>query len=619
MASNALPAGATNGWEVGSHAGFLTEERDPAALEALAALPTNDWNEARAWGNHADAGYLTEEKDVAGLAAAAAAQSNLNAHAGSPDEHGLSAIRTELAADADALADHSEAIAAVGAVASNALPAGATNGWEVGSHAGFLTEERDPAALEALAALPTNDWNEARAWGNHADAGYLKESGIASTLKVANLTAMNLWIADPTSSETNGVVGMEYDPSNDGWTVAGRHSFGGAMAKWDASVATQHVGNVGIQGRLALGTNLARISMPSATNTYTNAEIALHAVDGGILIESKNPLPYPWSETPAYIHLGYDARATLGRASLWLNSYGYTLYGQTFDASADIYFGVGTNMTDEAMRWSICSRPTNGFGQHDNDGQLAIFEGTKAGLTGQGGRRFAIFPGTGNGKSGPIVMGFDDRFPNPYPNSNDTLNVIDYSRNPQFHLEGRTNRTTTARPRIKLSAAGNEATLTMIGSNGNFAVSLNGTNHLGITATGGVWVGRFALGTNAAVSNWPASGGGTLTGLVFNGTAADVAGGNAVLSYHPPSRIVSGDCVAESNDFAIGGDTAEADVAIVLPDLGSDFSSLLIRKFSAANALAIRRGTNVLEVLYGDGDARVYDWWPARTNWFRRN
>ena len=599
-ASNALPASATNGWEVGSHAGLATGT--PIYVET-----------------HAAAGYLTAEEDVAGLAAAAAAQSDLAAHAESQDAHGLPEIRAGLAADGAAIASNSTAIVAVGAAASNALPASATNGWEVGSHAGLLTAEQDLAALDALAALPTNAWNAAYAWGDHATAGYLTNNGTANALAARNLTATKLWIADPAQGGTNGVVGMEYDSSDDGWTVAGRSSFEGAMAKWDQSVSTQHVGNIGLKGRLALGTNVAKALMPSATNTYTNAEIALHAVDGGILLESKNPLPAPYAETPAYIHLGYDARAALGRASLWLNSYGYELYGTRYDASADIYFGVGTNMTDETMRWSLCSRPTNGYSTHDNDGQLAVFEGAKAGLPGQGGRRFAIFPGTGNGKSGPIVLGNDDRYPNPYPNTNDTLNVVDYSRHPQFHLEGRTNATTTSRPRIKLSAAGNEAAITFIGTNRNLTVSLNGTNRLGITATGGVWMGQIALGTNAAVSNWPAGGGGTVTGLTFNGVAADVSGGNAVLSYPPPSRIVAENYVVQARDYAIGADTAADDVEVTLPDMGTNFTSVFIRKFSGANELAIRRGMDVLDILHGDGDGRAYDWWPTRTNWYRRN
>ena len=380
-------------------------------------------------------------------------------------------------------------------------------------------------------------------------------------------------------------------------------------------VATQHVGNVGIIGRLGIGTNAVAVTIPPRTNF----SVGLQMVNSGLLIESKDrPLQSPALAGPAYIALGYDTRE-FGRASLWLNSYDYMVNGTNYDASSDIYFGTGTNMTDATLRWSICSRPTNQGWGHDSDGQLAIFEGNGAGETNISGvRRFAIFPDKG-GRSGPIVMGYDDRNPVPYPDANDTLNVVDYSRNPQFHLEGITNATTIARPRVKMSAGGNEAALTMIGSNGNFAVALNGTDYLGITATGGVWVPSLALGTNAAVSNWPAGGGGTVTGLTFNGVAASVSGGNAVLSYPPPSRIVAEDYVVQANDYAVGADTAEGDVAVTLPAMGSDFASVFIRKFSGANALTIWSGAVLLDTLSADGDSRAYDWWPDRTNWYRRN
>ena len=380
-------------------------------------------------------------------------------------------------------------------------------------------------------------------------------------------------------------------------------------------VATQHVGNVVLDGRLAIGTNAMSGTIPPRTNF----SVGIQMVNAGLLIESKNrPLQSPAIASPAYIALGYDARE-FGRASLWLNSYGYMVNGTNFDASSDIYFGTGTNMTDDSLRWSICSRPTNQGWGHDSDGQFAIFEGNGAGETNiSGTRRFAIFPDKG-GRSGPIVLGFDDRNPSPCPDTNDTLNVVDYSRHPQLHLEGITNATSTSRPRIKLSAGGNEATMTLIGSNGNFAVSLNGTDHLGITSTGGVWASSLALGTNAAVNNWPAGGGGTVTGLTFNGVAAEVSGGNAVLSYPTPSRIVAEDYVVQARDYAIGADTADGDVSVTLPDMGTDFASVFIRKFSGANALTIWRGPNLLDTLTGDGDARAYDWWPTRTNWYRRN
>ena len=110
-----------------------------------------------------------------------------------------------------------------------------------------------------------------------------------------------------------------------------------------------------------------------------------------------------------------------------------------------------------------------------------------------------------------------------------------------------------------------------------------------------------------------------MTGVSFNGTAAEIADGNAVVSYAPPSRIVDEDYVVLDGDYAIGADTAAGDVVVTLPDLGDRFSSVFVRKFSGANVLSIQRGSEVLETLTDDGAARAYDWWPDRTNWYARN
>ena len=130
--------------------------------------------------------------------------------------------------------------------------------------------------------------------------------------------------------------------------------------------------------------------------------------------------------------------------------------------------------------------------------------------------------------------------------------------------------------------------------------------------------GQIVLGTNAAISNWPA-GGGTLTGVTFNGVAAEVAGGNASLSSAPASIVVSENYTVQAGDGAVGADTSGGDIAVTLPDLADRFHSVLIRKFSGSNTLAIRQGTNTLETLSDDGESRVYDWWPDRAGWFRRD
>ena len=139
------------------------------------------------------------------------------------------------------------------------------------------------------------------------------------------------------------------------------------------------------------------------------------------------------------------------------------------------------------------------------------------------------------------------------------------------------------------------AELTAGATNFAFYAAGNTPSHFG----GVVRVGALALGTNAAVSNWPAAG--------ARKAAAT-----------PASIVVAADHVPGAGVAAVGADTAAADLAITLPDRGADFESLLVRKFSAAHTLTIRRGTNVVATLSADGATRIYDWWPARTNWFER-
>ena len=86
-----------------------------------------------------------------------------------------------------------------------------------------------------------------------------------------------------------------------------------------------------------------------------------------------------------------------------------------------------------------------------------------------------------------------------------------------------------------------------------------------------------------------------------------------------PSILVSADWTWTNSIYAVGADTSITNVAITLPDAGTNFASVVIRKFSNLNNLTIIRGTNVVYTLYDDGSTRSYDWWPQRTNWYWRN
>jgi len=101
---------------------------------------------------------------------------------------------------------------------------------------------------------------------------------------------------------------------------------------------------------------------------------------------------------------------------------------------------------------------------------------------------------------------------------------------------------------------------------------------------------------------------------VLNSTG--VGGGTAAPF---PSILVDEDWTWTNQIYAVGVDTSTTNIAINLPDAGTNFTSVLVRKFSNLNQVRIMRGTNVVYTLYDDGSTRAYDWWPQRTNWYWRN
>lgn len=270
-------------------------------------------------------------------------------------------------------------------------------------------------------------------------------------------------------------------------TAAAASSTGtAAYALAAGKVSANHTGNVSVIGRVGIGTNAVTAYPP----TRTNAANLLHLVDGGIYIEDKPHLLGGGSATSqtAAIFLGYDARE-YGRPALWLNSYEYEENGNTYDAASDIYFGKGASFTDASLRWGLSSRPTNQGWGHESSGQFLIYEFPGLGSSGVGGTRFSIFPDTG-GIGGPIKLGTETRYPPPNPDTNSTLVVNDWTKSPVVVIEGNTNAGAATFPRIRMWGGTNIVDLTW--SNGVLYCS------------GPASFPMLALGTNAAVSNWPA-------------------------------------------------------------------------------------------------------------------
>ena len=143
--------------------------------------------------------------------------------------------------------------------------------------------------------------------------------------------------------------------------------------------------------------------------------------------------------------------------------------------------------------------------------------------------------------------------------------------------------------------------------------------------------GGIAFGDGEAITDWPK---GTILGATINEPHTVVmndgildftvtAGGGGTPTTNAfaglPSTLISTDWTWTNFIYAVGADTSSTNIAITLPDAGTNFASVVIRKFSNLNNLTIMRGTNVVYTLYDDGSTRSFDWWPQRTNWYWRN
>jgi hypothetical protein len=132
--------------------------------------------------------------------------------------------------------------------------------------------------------------------------------------------------------------------------------------------------------------------------------------------------------------------------------------------------------------------------------------------------------------------------------------------------------------------------------------------------SGGGWTNLSFSGTGNAITNATAAGT-TLT--LERGTIEGGGGGGTADPFS--SILVEADWTWTNAIYAVGANTSVTNIAITLPDAGTNFASVVVRKFSNLNQLRVVRGTNVVYTLYDDGSTRSYDWWPQYTNWYWRN
>lgn len=487
------------------------------------------------------------------------------------------------------------------ALASLALPASATIDWETGSHAALIRTNHTgnvniigDLALEyqpIIATVQGISNAEGDLTGDYAGDYLYIWSGAEGTNAILNYGPTFLF------QDANGITkylgGTNMVDSTNAFAFQCHGSSWTDVSNNPVFVNIIYQSFVSVKsGTIGIGTNSPRKMLPSR-----KTPIGIDMVDKVYAVEHKMGQIGPVPSTPAISALGYDIRQN-GRAALWLNSYNYTWNGDNYDNSADIYFGTGNSLTDSSIRWSITSRYTNNLSRHDGDGQFAIFEGLGSGAMDGTYKRLGIFPQR-NGVSGPIWMGFDATYPNPRPADGVTLMIMDSTKNPSLVVAGLTNANTSTRPQIHWKAGTNDIQAVLIASNAAFSFLRNGAEVLGIRPNGTIVLPSLTLGTNSAISNWPAGGSKTMA--------------------EPASILVTADYTVQDDIRAIGADTTANDIAVTLPDPGGGFRSLLVRKFSAANTLTILRGTTVLHTLRADGAVLEYDWWPDRTNWYLRN
>ena len=262
------------------------------------------------------------------------------------------------------------------ALASLALPASATAGWETGSHAAMvrtnhtgnvnvigdlaLEHQRIVATVHSITNAEgdlTADYagDYIFSWAGAGGTNAMLNDG--PTFLFQDENGITKYLGGTYMLDSTNVFAFQYHGSS--WTdISNNPVF--VDITYQAFVSVN-------SGTIGIGTNSPRKLLP-----YRKTPIGIDMVDKAFALEHKASQTGADSSTPAISALGYDIRQN-GRAALWLNSYNYTWDGNYYDNSADIYFGTGDQLTDSSIRWSITSRYTNNLERHDGDGQFAIF------------------------------------------------------------------------------------------------------------------------------------------------------------------------------------------------------------------------------------------------------
>lgn len=421
---------------------------------------------------------------------------------------------------------------------------------------GALTEEEDAAALAAVAAV-SGRVDTVEGWGDHAEAGYLEDA-----------------------PETGGPFARQ----SNGWVTVTVGSGGLSLEELQALFVSSSNDNFTVE------------------NGVGGFRIGFHGTNAFRVLAQTTALARITSFSAGTSNLTFGFESPSGSNILWwteiitletVDSFEWSVY--TGEVSFSWSSGIGTatvasvDLTEPRL-WRIASDglavASNAYARFDVPAYV-------------GDERIATMADLSIASAGSLLYASviaSDKVPLDYSvpvTTNEMIPPSEYIPAWSFDLD--TGTATVHRLRVG----------SLADTNGNPISVGDGIN----SATAGE-IATNVLST-ATTNDMPGVDWGSLVGGGGTPTTNAFAG--------LPSILVSADWTWTNSIYAVGADTSSTNISVTLPDAGTNFASVIIRKFSNLNNLEIKRGTNVVYTLYDDGSARAYDWWPQRTNWYWRN